>query len=293
MDDTQVNTGQPQPNPTAAGAVEGAKAPNSNGIPGSLPGETRAETQARLYKVTVDGEDLEVDETELKRGYAHARAAAKRMQEAGSKRKEAESVLRIMKENPEQAFKKLGLDPRQFAQQIIDRELEEAMLTPEQRELRDYKQRVAAYENERRRAEEEYRNQQMQQAIARETETIQRDIIDTLSNSGLPQNEKTVSRIVYYMRAAHSAGHNVRPVDVIDQVKQDYREDIRALMGGLPEEALNTFLDEDIIRKVNKSMVKTLKTAPATVPKTVNQDIKRPKADKKPRSPRDFFNQGF
>ena len=187
----------------------------------------------------------------------------------------------------------MGLDPRQFAQSVIDRELEEAMLTPEQRELRDYKQRVSQYEAERRRAEEEFRNQQMQEAIAKETENIQRSIIDTLAVSGLPQNEKTVSRIVYYMRAAHNAGYNVGPADVIDQVKEDYRDDIRTLMGGLPEEALDTFLGEDLIHKVNKSMVKSLKTAPPPVSKDVNKDIKRAKPGKKILAPRDFFDRSI
>jgi hypothetical protein len=86
-----------QPNPVASQVVDNAQQSNTNGIPGSIPGETKAETQARLYRVTVDGEDMEVDENELRRGYMHAKAASKRMEEASMSKKEATQVLRLMK----------------------------------------------------------------------------------------------------------------------------------------------------------------------------------------------------
>ena len=90
----------PAPNPIAAQVVDATNQTNANGIPGSVPGETQAQTQARLYKVTVDGQEMEVDEDELRRGYAHNKAAAKRMEEAAFTRKEAEQVIRLFKDNP-------------------------------------------------------------------------------------------------------------------------------------------------------------------------------------------------
>lgn len=280
------------PNPIAAGVVETAQQTNSNGIPGSLPGETKAETAARLYKVNVDGQELEVDEDELRRGYAHNKAAAKRMEEAAMTRKEAEQVLRIFKENPREAFKLLGQDARKFAEQVISDELNEAMLTPQQKELRDYKRKVEAYESESRRAKEEYERQQLEADIARHTEAIQRDIISTLETAGLPKTERTVGRIVYYMQSALQAGYNVTPKDVIDQVRQDYKYDLNALLGGLPDDALEAFIGSDNYRKIAKSTVKAAKGSAPTVPKSVNQN--RPaKEEKKVLAPKDFFNRGY
>ena len=57
-------------NPVAAQVVDNSAIPNSNGIQGSLPGETKAQTQARLYKVNVDGQEFEVDENELRQRQA-------------------------------------------------------------------------------------------------------------------------------------------------------------------------------------------------------------------------------
>jgi len=279
-------------NPIAAQVVDQATSEtNANGIPGSLPGETKAETAARLYKVTVDGQEMEVDEDELRRGYAHNKAAAKRMEEAAMSRKEAETVLRIFKENPREAFRLLGSDARQFAEQVINEELSEALLSPQERELRDYKRKVEAYETQSRQAKEQYEREQMEAEIARQSESIQQDIIGTLESAGLPKTERTVGRIVYYMQAALQAGYNVTPKDVVEQVRNDYKHDLNSLLGGLPEDALEAFLGADVVRKIAKSTVKQAK-APATVPKSVNQD-RKPKEEKKIMSPKDFFSRGY
>jgi len=275
-------------NAIAADVVDNAQQPNTNGVPGSLPGETKAETVARMYKVMVDGQEMEVDENELRRGYAHNKAASKRMEEAAMSRKEAEQVLRIFKENPKEAFKLLGRDARQFAEQVINDELQEAMLSPQERELREYKNKVQAYETERRNAQEQYEREQMEADINRHAETIQADIIGVLESAGLPKTERTVGRIIYYMQSALQAGYNVSPKDVVDQVKEDYRHDINSLLGGLPEEVLEAFLGNDLVRKVAKSTVKGEKKA-TVVPKSVNENRTEKKDEKKILSPRDFF----
>ena len=274
-------------NPIAAQVVENSQQSNTNGVPGSLPGETPSETQARMYKVMVDGQELDVDENELRRGYAHNRAASKRMEEAAMARKEAVEAIKLLKENPKAAMEQLGLSPRQFAEMIINEELSDAMLSPEQKELRSYKQKVEQFENERRQAQQTYEQQQMEEEINRQTESIQGEIINVLDSAGLPKTERTVGRIIYYMQSAIEAGYNVSPKDVIDQVKQDYRHDINSLLGGLPEEVLETFLGKDMISRIAKSTVKSERKM-TTVPKEVNANRTVSK-EKKIMSPRDFF----
>ncbi len=280
-------------NQIAADVVNASQAPNSNGIPGSLPGETKVETAARLYKVTVDGEEMEVPEEELLRGYAHNKAASKRMEEASMSRKEAEQVLRLFKESPREAFKLLGRDARQFAEQIINEELSEALLSPQERELRDYKRELEKYQMSEKQAREQYEKEQMDMEMARYTEQIQADIISTLDTAGLPKTERTIGRIAYYMQAALHAGYNnVKPSDVIDHVKNDYVSDFKSFMGTMSEDQIEMFLGQDLVRKVAKSTVKAAKT-PQSVPKSVNQNRGEKKEDKKIMSPKDFFNRGL
>jgi hypothetical protein len=75
--------------------------------------------------------------------------------------------LRVFRENPKEAFRLLGRDARSFAEQIINEELSEALLSPQERELRDYKRKVETYEGERRHAQKQYEEQQMEAEIQR------------------------------------------------------------------------------------------------------------------------------
>jgi hypothetical protein len=281
-------------NPIAQQVVEqNVTDTNTNGIPGSLPGESRAETQARLFKVMVDGQETEVDEDELKRGYAHARAAAKRMEEAAMTRKEAEQVLKILKENPKSAMQQLGLNPREFAEMVINEELQEAILSPQEKELRDYKRQLEQYQRSEREAREQYEREQREAEMNRYTQQIQEEIVKVLDTSGLPKTERTVGRIAYYMQAAMQAGfENVTPADVIDHVKRDYQFDLKQMLGGLSEDQIEAFLEADIVRKIAKSTVKK-QSAPKTVPKSVNERREAPREKKKILSPKDFFDRSF
>ena len=271
-------------------AAQAANQP-TNDIPGAAPGETKSETMARMFRVTVDGQEREVDEKELLRGYAHAQAANKRMEDASMTRKEAEQVLRIFKENPREAFKMLGTDARKFAEQVINDELSEALLTPEQRELRDYKSKVEKYESESRKAKEDYDREQMEAEFTKYQENIQSEIIDVLATAKLPQTQRTVSRIAYYMEAALNAGYNVTPKDVVSQVRDDYKAEMDALLGGLSDDELETYLGANHYRRIAKSTVKTGMQL-GKVDKTVNTNkAPREVEGKKITSPRAYFKR--
>jgi len=271
-------------------AAQGAEQPTNN-IPGAAPGETHAETMARMYKVTIDGQETEVDEDELRRGYTHNKAAEKKMQEAAMSRKEAEQVLRMFKENPRQAMSRLGIDVRQLAESVIQDELSEAMLSPEQKELRQYKKQLEQYQMSEKQAREEYESQQQQAEMARYTEQIQSEIVSTLDTAGLPKTERTVGRIAHYMQAALSAGYaNVTPADVIEYVKNDYIADFKSFMGGMSEEQIEMFLGADVLRKAAKATVKGGMPV-KTVPKEVNAGLQRKETQKKVVSPREYFKR--
>ncbi len=285
MDET-VNTAAPE-----GVANQSANQPTNN-IAGAAPGETKSETLARMYKVNVDGQESEVDESELLRGYSHNKAAEKKMQEAANSRKEAETVLRMFKEDPKQAFKILGADARAFAEMIINDELTEAMLSPEQRELRDYKRDLEKYQNSEKQAREEYEKEQYDAGMAQYTEQIQSQIITSLGSAGLPNTDRTIGRMAHYMQAAIAAGYeNVTPADVIEHVKNDYIADFKSFMGGMTEDQIEMFLGADVMRKAAKATVKT--AMPNTrVDRSVNENKAVRESNKaKPTSPREYFRR--
>lgn len=262
--------------------------PNLNHEPGAVQGETPAETQLRKFRVKVDNEDLEVDEAELIKGYAHNKAASKRMQEAAKRRQEAEHVLNALASNPREAFKLLGMDARKFAEQLINEDLNEAVLTPDQRNQRDMRRQLEQYQAQERSYKEQAEQQERERQQQEYMETIQTDIIGALDASGLPKTSQTIGRFAYYMDAALRQGYEVKASDVAEFVKKDYVSDIQALMGGLSEDVIESFLGADISRKIAKSAVK--KQAGSTpVPRGVNAP-REPKKEKAVISPREFFD---
>ena len=270
----------------------GEATPAANATPGAIPGETKAETVARLFKVTVDGTEREVSEDELRRGYSHGTAAAERMRQANETRQQAEQVLKIFKENPKEAFNRLGVDAKAFAEQILSEHMEDAMLTDDQKEMK----RLKKWESEMRAKDDASKAEQAAAAEAAFREQVsaqlQTDIIGTLESSGLPRNEYTVGRMAYYMDAAISAGfQNVTAKDIITHVKEEYQRDVKALLSSVPEDALLGFLGDDFTKKTVKAhLAKVGKKATSIKPAQVQQ---APKVDagKKILSPSEFFRK--
>jgi len=187
-------------------------------------------------------------------------------------------------------MQQLGLDVRKLAEDVIQDELREAMLSPQEKEIRNYKNELARYQQSEKQAREQYEAQQQEYEMARYTETIQNEIVATLDTAGLPKTERTVGRIAYYMQAALNAGYeNVTPADVIDYVKKDYVTDIQSLVGSLSEDQIEAFLGADVLRKVAKSTIKTGMTR-NTVSKSVNEN-KASRTEKRPVSPREYFRR--
>lgn len=211
---------------------------------------------AKMYKVKIDGIESEVDEAELLRGYGHSQAANKRMAEAKEQRSQAEEVLRIFKQDPTKAFTKLGVDVKQWAEQVLRQEMEDAMLSPQEKELRE----LRAMAQDMKTKEQEAKDAQSKAAekayIEQTTQELQQGIMNALQTSDLPRNEFTVGRIAYYMDGAIQAGYDqVKPQDVVPMVKQEYEKEIRKLMVDMEGDKLLSFLGDDVSKKMIKAHV--------------------------------------
>jgi septum formation inhibitor MinC len=255
------------------------------------PGETPAQTAARLFKVKVDGQEMEVDEGELIRGYAHNKAAAERLRQASETRQLAEEVLSIFKNNPREAFNRLGVDAKAFAEQVLQAEMEDAMLTPEQKELRElkaFKEQMAAKEAAAREEQERAAEAAFREQVAAELQT---NIINTLEMADLPKNEFTIGRMAYYLESCLQAGYNATPQDVIAHVKSEYDRELKSFLGSITDDKLLNFMGDDFTNRVVKAHIgKTKAKVKQPSPAVVGAKIDKP-ADSEPKTPRDFFRR--
>jgi len=225
---------------------EGGEAPKS-------ATEEVIEKLNRKFKVRIDGVDSDVDEAELIRSYQLRKVSDKRLDEGMKARKQAESFLHMLKTDPQRVLSdpRIGLDVKKFAEDIIYKQLQDEMLTPEQRELSNYKAKVKQYEAHQQKLQDEARQKEASTLHEQQRDAYVTDISDALSNAGLPKNSYTVQRVVHEMTRAIKAGFsNVTAQDVVDMVHTQFVKDTKELYGNSSEETLMKLLGDEVSSKI-------------------------------------------
>lgn len=215
----------------------------------------------KTYRVKIDGEELDVTEDELLSGYQSTKSAQQRFNEAARLRKQSEELIRIAKTDPKKllAHPDIGVDLRQFANEILAEMVEEEMLSPQEKELRDTKKRLMEYEDERRQAEEVAKNAEFEKYSQLYEQEYTTNIVSALETSGLPKTESTVKKMASYMLLALENGLDVKPSDVVEFVKNDYITEVNSLFGSADSDTILSLLGENISSKVVKGHLNKVK----------------------------------
>lgn len=236
------------------------------------PTDQMIEKISRKYKVKIDGQEQDVDEDELVQNYQLRKVSDQKLQEGVKARKQAEALLHLLKTDPKRVLTdpRIGIDVKKFAEDIIYQTLEDEMMSPEQRELREYKKKVQEYEARQQQEEQERTQREQQELHNQRKDAYVTDIRESLSASGLPINDYTVSRVVSAMTNAIKAGFTeVSAKDVIELVHADFVRDTKALYGSSSEETLMKLLGDDVAKKIRNYDVEKYKKA-NSIPKTYN-----------------------
>lgn len=249
---------------------------------------------ARKLKVKIDGNETELDESEVIAGYQLRRASDGRFQEAAKLRQQAEEVIKLLKTNPRAALQHpaIGADVRKLAEEILQEELENELLDPKDREIRTLKSTLKAKEDAERQAQETVVAKEKKQAEAEYMTKYETGIKSALQQSGLPLTNLTATRMIHYLKNAMAAGYDAEPSDVVELVREDYVNEIKQLFGASDGTTLASLLGEDGLKKVRQHDISRLKSPtdapkPAPVDDTDVDTKSRPKS--KGRNLKDLF----
>lgn len=210
--------------------------------------------EAKKYKVKVDGQDLEVDEHELIRGYGHQKAANKLLQEGKLARKQAEEFINMMKD-PETFFevaKKLGHDPRTLAEKKLAAELEYELMDPRDRELKEVRQRLAAREAEDAKVKAEQESKMHEALKAKYSKDYSDQFVAALKETGLPPTKVTVADMARYVSRAAQIGFKMSASEAAQLVKEDIQQKTQRLFAEADGDVLINLLGEQVANKVRK-----------------------------------------
>jgi hypothetical protein len=220
----------------------------------STPAATEAQPSnlPRTFKVKVDGSEQEVDEGSLIKGYQLARASNKRFQEASAKEKQIQAQIEKMKSDPWSAMEEFGLNPREAAEAYLAAQLEEEMLSPQEKKLRDLERENQDYKKRDETAKEARERQHLEQLTAKHQESLQAEFIDAMTQAGMKPTYPTIRRMAALMHEAANNGIEMSASDAALIVSEE-------LVGDVNEHLSAYSTAEDLVQLLGPERLKLLR----------------------------------
>lgn len=258
--------------------------------------EKKAEVAKKAWKLKVGGKDVTIDdEEELVRRAQMGFSADQKWQEAASLKKEIEQFVGLLQKDPYDALSALGLDVDKFAEEHINKRIEEMQKSPEQLASEKLQKELEKLKKEKEEMEESGRQAEMGRLQEQYAVQIENDISEVLKDSpDLPKTPYVVKRLADYMIMAVKAGKpDIKVSEVWPAVKKQMKKELKEMFATMPEDVVEAVIGKDVFEKVRKKRIKSLKTAPETantVKSTGAAETKAAESKSKDKvSARDFF----
>jgi hypothetical protein len=253
--------GTPAPVTAEAPATDTAITKQAEGSKADTAGAKATAEAIRKFKVKVNDVEEEVSEDDLIAGYQTRKSSDAKFQEAATLRKQAEQFVHMLKTDPVKLLTHpaLGHDMRKLAEEYLGKQLQEELMDPKDKEIRDIKAKLAEHEEAKKAVEKEEQDRQATQLREQYIEDYTKDFIPALETAGLPKSEMTVRRMAYYTHAALKQGIKLPAQNAAELVKQDYIKEQQALYGALDGDMLLQLLGPEIAKKIRKYDVDKLK----------------------------------
>ena len=221
------------------------------------------------HRVKVDGREMELDYDELLKGYQTNKAADDRFRKASETEKQMAAFLMDVKANPSRWL--------EFAEQtgIYDKVLSEA----EQRLVRKYelevlkaqdpeKYELVLAKEERDRLknavtqrEEAERQKKTQEELASFGQEIETEIIQSLQEQGVKPTPRTIARAAEYLLASLDRPNGrMKASEAFQRVRKDYAADLNEYMQGISDDALASFLGDDVRKRIRSHEIKQVRS---------------------------------
>lgn len=232
-------------------AVQGGGAQMSSDQAGAAIKEAAAEARRKL-KI----DDQEIDEDEVVKVYkertGHQRAANKELQEGKAAKRQAEEFVKMMKDKGKlfEAIQKLGHDPRALAEEYLASQLEEELLDPREKELREYKKKLSAYQELERRQKEAEEKQRDEALKAKYSQEYTTQFVEALKTEKIPPTKKVVADMAAYIHRAAKMNFKMTAQEAAKLVREDIETAHRNLFGESDAETLFKLLGEQGVAKI-------------------------------------------
>jgi len=236
--------------------------------------EVKAIKKKYSLKVNNKMKDLEIDlsnDEEVQKYLQKAMASDEKFQEAAGLRKQVEQLVNELKTNPLAILRhpQLGIDIKALAQQVLNEEIEEMKLSPQEKKIKELEQALKEKDEKEKKSEEERsiaeRAKMEQEAAAQ----LDEQITNALGKSNLPKSPYVVRRMADSMIAAMDMGFaDVTPEQVLPFVEEQILGEINRLFEEAPEDMFDKVMENVVgkkhLDKYRKSKVAKSRSKPVT-----------------------------
>lgn len=236
------------------------------------PKEQKAlEKAIKAYEIKVNGKSKKVeldlnDEASIKKYLEKAEGAQEKFQEAALYRKQAEQLVEMLQKDPLSILRNpaLGIDVKKLAEMVLDEQLAEAQLTPEQKRIKELES--ALTEREKKEKElKETKDAEEKQRLTREMYVkAEQDMMQALDSSSIGASPYAVRRVADMMSALIEEGYE--GVEIKDIMPFAERVILQELGGHIQKHRdptkLEKLLGKDVLKEYRKSKISQVKKTP-------------------------------
>jgi hypothetical protein len=273
-DASKANASASKADATAAGKADAAPVikVDENGVAADQP--------KKIYKLNVNGKEVEYDasnESKLKADLQKVFGIEEKARTASEKIGMAEKLLDMVQSDPrgfEKQCKLAGIDAVKLATEILYNQIRLQGMTPEQRELEEYKEKEAEakalkeqQDAEAKVAESQRKTQEWAQKFEKECETA-------LASNQIPKTRLSLALIAQYIDSGLANQKEYSVEQVLPYVARDLKEIHLSTMGRLDGDDLLNYLGEDLSNKVAKARVDRYKRTTSNQPPAQPQGSK-------------------
>lgn len=267
---------EPTPAPVDAEVKEIELSPEEAEAEAKEATEKEKQALKKKFQLKVNNKvkDLEIDlsnDEEVQKYLQKAMAADEKFQEAASLRKQVEQLVVELKNNPLAILKhpQLGIDIKALAQQVLNEEIEDMKLTPEQKKIKELETALKEKEEKEKQAQSEKEAAERAKMEQEALVALDEQVTNALSKSNLPKSPYVIRRIADSMIAAMDMGYkDVTPEQVLPFVEEQILGEINRLFESAPEDTFDKVMENIIgkkhLDKYRKTKVSKTKKAPVT-----------------------------
>jgi hypothetical protein len=274
-----------------------ASTESSEVIEGGEGQQTQAETKAEIkamkerFKYTIDGEDVEEevdlsDKEGLRKRLQKGYASDKRMGEAKAAKAKAFEIIKAFEEDPANVFKRLGPKGREAAEKFLLEQIQDEMMSPEEKETRSEKAELAELRAEKAKAKEDAEKSEMSAKEKKYADEFQSTIISALEKCKLPKTPRLVADVARLWSKKLDTGVELDADDLAKMILDERSGDQKALVKDMDGEQLIAYFGEEIANKIRMSDLKKLREKQGQVfqPKAAQVNDGQSSGPKKPMS---------